>query len=291
MKGSWRPRPLAGRLSLASHSLGRGSRVALMANSPAGEAVIERIVRVLESFDSRRTALTVAQIARRAELPRSTGYRLVNDLVAHGLLERDAQGQITIGLRLWELALRGSPALGLRQAAQPFMSALNARIRQHTQLGVLEGTEVLFIERLSAPGASANITKIAGRLPVNASSSGLVLLAWASPEQQATALAGPLPSYTRLTPNSAEALRALLPGIRRSGFAVASGYIEEISTGIAVPVFDAAGRCIAALSVVLPREGEGPIPTQAAIVAALKQTAAEIRAALPQAHGFPFNGN
>ena len=261
-----------------------------MANSPSGEALIERIVRVLESFDSKRTALTAAQIARRTGLPSSTAYRLVNDLVAQGLLERDGNRQLTIGLRLWELALRGSPALGLRQAAQPFMSALNARLGQHIQLGVLDGSEVLFIERLSAPGASANITKIAGRLPVNASSSGLVLLAWARPEQQAAALAGPLPSYTRLTPATPATVRALLPQIRQSGFAVATGTIEEVSTGIAVPVLDAAGRCIAALSAVLPREGETPLPTQSAIIAALKHTAAEISAALPSAHGFPFIG-
>lgn len=258
-----------------------------MANSPAGEAVIERVVRVLETFDAKRTAQSTAQIARRSGLPSSTAYRIVNDLVEQGLLERDGHGQITVGLRLWELALRGSPALGLRQAAQPFMSALNQRIQQHIQLGVLEGTDVLFIERLSSPGASANITKIAGRLPINASSSGLVLLAFASEELQHRVFEQPLSKLTPLTPTEPAALRALLPDIRRTGVAIAPGFIEEVSTGIAVPVLDSSGACIAALSVVLPRQGNDPIPKQTAIIEALKQTAAEIRAALPAAHGFP----
>lgn len=263
----------------------------MVANSPAGEAIIERVVRVLETFDARRTSQTTAQIARRAGLPSSTAYRIVNDLVEQGLLERDSAGHVTVGLRLWELALRGSPALGLRQAAQPFMSALNQRIRQHIQLGVLEGTDVLFIERLSSTGASANITKIAGRLPINASSSGLVLLAFASDELQQRVFETPLTRLTRLTPTDPAALRALLPDIRRAGVAVAPGFIEEVSTGIAVPIFDSAGRCIAALSVVLPRSGDAPIPTQAGIIEALKQTSAEISAALPAAHGFPFSGD
>lgn len=261
-----------------------------MANSTAGEAVIERLVRILETFDAKRTSQSAAQIARRTGLPSSTAYRMVGDLVDYGLLERDAQGHVTIGLRLWELALRGSPALGLRQAAQPFMSALNQRIGQHTQLGVLEGIDVLFIERLSAPGASANITKIAGRLPINASSSGLVLLAYASAELQDRALAGQLSALTPLTPTDPSAIRAMLPEIRRTGVAVAPGYIEEVSTGIAVPVFDQTDRCVAALSVVLPRHGSAPVPKQAAIVEALKHTAHEIHVALPAAHGFPFNG-
>lgn len=261
-----------------------------MANSATGEALLERVVRILETFDARRTSQSAAQIARRSGLPSSTAYRIVNDLVTQGLLERDSHGQLTVGLRLWELALRGSPALGLRQAAQPFMSALNQRIQQHIQLGVLEGTDVLFIERLSAPGASANITKIAGRLPINASSSGLVLLAYAPEELQQRVLAAPLTRLTALTPTDPTALGALLPGIRRNGVAIAPGFIEEVSTGIAVPVFDANGQCIAALSVVLPRSGDTPAPQQAGIIEALKHTASEITVALPAAHGFPFNG-
>lgn len=262
-----------------------------MANSATGEAVIERLVRILSTFDARRTVQTPAQIARRAGLPSSTAYRLVNDMVAQGLLERDAQGQVTIGLRLWELTLRGSPALGLRQAAQPFMSALNQRIREHAQLGVLEGTDVLFIERLSAPGASANITKIAGRLPINASSSGLVLLAYASVDLQRQVLDQPLSRLTPLTLTDPTELRRELGVIKRQGYAVAPGSIELVSTGIAVPVFDQAGRCIAALSVVLPRPDAKPIPEERAIISALKHTAGQITAALPGALGFPFNGN
>lgn len=262
-----------------------------MANSATGEALIERLVRILSTFDAQRTAQTAAQIARRAKLPSSTAYRLVNDMVAQGLLERDAQGQVSIGLRLWELSLRGSPALGLRQAAQPFMSALNQRVREHTQLGVLEGTDVLFIERLSAPGASANITKIAGRLPINASSSGLVLLAHASANLQQAVLEGPLAQLTPLTLAEPSKLRRELSAIRRQGYAVAPGSIELVSTGIAVPVFDHTGHCVAALSVVLPRPDTDHIPEQQAIIRALQQSSAHITEALPRALGFPFNGN
>lgn len=262
-----------------------------MANSPSGEAVIERLVRILSTFNARRTSQTVAQIARRTDLPTSTAYRLVNDMVKHGLLERDSEGHLSIGLRLWELTLRGSPALGLRQAAQPFMSTLNQRIRQHTQLGVREGTDVLFIERLSSPGASANITKIAGRLPMNASSSGLVLLAYAPASLQEEVLSGPLGKLTPLTPSQPDTLRSLIARVKRQGFAIAPGYIEEVSTGIAVPVFDSSQRAIAALSVVLPRTADDRIPNEAAIIDALRSTASEISAALPQALGFPLNGN
>src|SRR5690606_41921468 len=75
--------------------------------------------------------------------------------------------------------------------------ALPILIGQHVQLGVLDGDEVLFVERMSAPNAVINYTRIAGRLPLHASSSGLVLLAHAPVEQQERVLASPLQRLDR----------------------------------------------------------------------------------------------
>ncbi|WP_460801994.1 IclR family transcriptional regulator [Microbacterium sp. GXF6406] len=212
----------------------------------------ERIVRVLDSFGDDRTVQTSTDIARRTGLPSSTAHRIVGDLVAAGLLERDEQGRVRLGMRLWELALRGSRALRLRQAALPHMERVQAQIREHTQLAVLEHEEALFLERLSHPEAGANITRIAGRLPLNASSSGLVLLAHADPEIRERILHGHLEAVSPETVTDAETLRALLASIRRRGHVIAPGSIEAVSTGVAVPVRDH-GQVIAALSVVLPR--------------------------------------
>lgn len=224
-----------------------------MANSPTGESVTERIVRVLETFSTERTRQTVAEIGRRAALPSSTAHRLVADLVASGLLERDDARCVRLGIRLWELAGRGSRALGLRQAALPFMERVQARIREHTQLAVLEQGEALFLERLSSPTAGANITQIAGRLPLHASSSGLVLLAFSPEDERERLLADPLAPVAPETITDADALRTRLSAVRRDGYVVAPGSIEAVSTGVAVPVRRGTGPVIAALSVVLPR--------------------------------------
>ncbi|WP_460947846.1 IclR family transcriptional regulator [Okibacterium endophyticum] len=232
-----------------------------MANSPSGESVTERIVRVLETFDTDRTVQSVSEIGRRAGLPTSTAHRMVRDLVESGMLERDEAGRIRLGLRLWELALRGSRALRLRQAALPHMERVQTRLREHTQLAVLENDEALFIERLSHPQAGANITRIAGRLPLHASSSGLVLLAFGPSELRERVLSGHLSTVSSETVTDATRLRRALDDIRRDGVVVAPGTVETVSTGIAVPVRNARGSVIAALSVVLPRDA----PTAGAV--------------------------
>jgi DNA-binding IclR family transcriptional regulator len=246
-----------------------------MANSSSGESVLERTVRILDTFTTERTVQTVAQIARRAELASSTAHRLVDSLVETGLLERDDDRRVRLGLRLWELALRGSEALRLRQAALPAMERVQARVRQHTQLAVYEQGEALFLERLSSPHAGANIARIAERLPLHASSAGIVLLAHRPAEQQEQLIAGPLAALTPETITQPEALRRKLAEVRRLGHAVMPGTVEAVSTGVAVPVRDATGTVIAALSVVLPRE-QAP----AAAIAALREAADEVRATL-----------
>ena len=225
-----------------------------MANSPSGDSMTQRIVRVLETFTDDRTVQTAAEIGRRAHLPSSTAHRLVDELVREGLLERDDEHSVRLGMRLWELALRGSRALRLRQAALPFMERIQARVHEHTQLAVLEHDAALFLERLSHPDAGANITRIAGRLPLHASSSGLVLLAYAEPELRDRVLSTPLAAISDETVTDAATLRRTLAGIRRSGFVVSPGSVEAVSTGVAVPIRDETGEVVAALSVVLPRE-------------------------------------
>lgn len=246
-----------------------------MANSRSGDSVIERLVRVLATFDRDARVLTPTEIARRAELPASTAHRLVGDLAAAGLLEREEDGGYRVGLRLWELATRGSRALGLREAAIPAMERVQSRIRQHTQLAVLDGDETLFLERLSHPEAIGNIAQVAGRLPLHASSSGLVLLAFAAPATVDRVLAAPLAPVGPETITDPAMLRRKLAEVRRLGYASAPGSVEAIATGIAVPVRE--GRqVIAALGAVLPREAGDPH----AVATVLTSAATEIADAL-----------
>ncbi|BDV31787.1 IclR family transcriptional regulator [Microbacterium terricola] len=246
-----------------------------MANSPSGDSVTDRLVRVLETFTPTRTAQTAAEIGRRAGLPNSTAHRIVGELVAAGLLERDDAGRVRVGMRLWELATRSSPALRLRQAALPFMERVQQRVREHTQLAILEQDEALFLERLSGTESGANVTRVAGRLPLHASSSGLVLLAFADRELQERVLDGPLAPLTGDTITDPRTLRRKLDEVRTLGHAIAPGSMEEVSTGVAVPLRDATGAVIAALSVVLPREA----PTEPALLE-LYRAARDIERAL-----------
>ena len=228
-----------------------------MSRVGTGESVLSRAVRIFEAFTPQDTTLRISEIAARTGLHLATASRLVAELVEHGLLARDPDRGVRIGVRMWELALRASPTMSLRDAAMPFLEDLHVVVGHHVQLGVLDGTEVLFLERLSTPGAVINYTRIAGRLPLHASSSGLVLLAHSPPELQEQIIAGPLHRYTAQTISEPEQLRRALAEVRRQGHAYCPGHIHPDALGIAVPVHDARRRVVAALAAIVPNDGGG----------------------------------
>lgn len=246
-----------------------------MANSPSGESMVRRLVRIIEAFDGEHSTLSAAELARRSGLPSSTAYRIVEELLAESLLDRDGL-QLRLGTRLWEIVSRGSKVLGLREAALPFMEDVQSIVGHHTTLGILDQQDVLYIERIGSNESTINITKVAGRLPVHATSTGLVLLAFGPASAQEAFLRRRLPKLTETTPTDPDELRRTLAEVRRQGYCVMPGTIVPESTGVAVPVFNAEGTAVAGLSVVIPREG-GPVHTS---ITALQTAARGISRAL-----------
>lgn len=261
-----------------------------MANSPSGESIIGRFVKIVSAFDDRRTSMSVAELGRRTGLPVTTTYRLVNDLLLERLLEREPNGDVRIGTRMWELVSRGSKMLGLREAALPFMEDVQAVVQHSTTLAILDSDEVLYIERIGSDATIVDITKIAGRLPLHATSSGVVLLANSPAAYQESILARPLTKYTETTLTDPALLRRHLAEIRQRGFAAMPGVIVPESSGIAVPVFGPDNTVVAALSVVVPRSEDNTAARVPVLMAAARGISralgwrGELKGALRQSH-------
>jgi DNA-binding IclR family transcriptional regulator len=239
-----------------------------MARTATGESSLTRAVRVLEAFTSDEPELSVSEIARRSGLHVATASRIVGQLADHGLLSRGDDRRVRIGMRMWELAARASPTRSLRDAAMPYLEDLHAVVGHHAQLGVLDGEDVLFLERLSARDAVINYSRIAGRLPLHISSSGVVLMTYGPDHLRERLLARPLERYTAATISSPGALRATFAQVRRQGYALLAGHVHPDATGIAVPVRDALGEVVAALSVIVPNDDRASSAVPALLAAA-----------------------
>ncbi len=120
---------------------------------------------------------------------------------------------------------------------------------------MLDGSDVVFVERISGRGAVHIMSRPGSRSPAHATSSGLVLLAHCPPAQCQEILSGPLQRFTAHTIVDPKRLRRVLADIRRGGHTITDRHIELVSVSIAAPVRGAGGAVVAALSVVAPVAG------------------------------------
>jgi DNA-binding IclR family transcriptional regulator len=227
---------------------------------PARRTAGTKLLAVLDAFNRDRRALTLSEIARATDVPLSTAHRLIAELCSWGGLERDGEGRYRIGLRLWELGALAPRALGLREAALPFMEDLYEVTHENVQLAVRDDVEVVFVERFAGRGAVAVYTEVGGRFALPPTGVGLVLLASAPAEVQERVLAQPLKRYTPWTITDRGQLRRVLAEVRRAGVAVSDRQVTEDAVSVAAPISDREG-VVAALSIVV--RGDGPSAVRA----------------------------
>jgi DNA-binding IclR family transcriptional regulator len=249
------------------------------ADSPTS---IRRALAVLDCFAADTPALTLSQIARRLGRPVSSTHRQISELTRWGALERDESGRYSIGLHLWEVGALAPRSKGLREAALPFLEDLYEATHENVQVAILDGNEVVYLERLFSHHATPIIARPGARLPLHATGVGQVLLAHAGPDLVNEVLAGPLKRYTEYCMVDPHELRRELATIRQVGYAISDRQFELVSTSVAAPIRGPGNNVVAALSIIVPsRDGtaRGFLP---AVVAAARGISRTLGARLPR---------
>jgi DNA-binding IclR family transcriptional regulator len=219
-------------------------------NSVLGKARL-----ILGAFEAGAYRLRLTELSRRSGVAKASCYRIAQELVRWGLLERVGDSY-QLGLAVFELGQRVPVSAVLRVVARPLLVDLFAATRATVHLAVLEGSHVLYVEKVAGEANILTHSEVGGRLPATCTATGKVLLA-TRPEGEAVVagLAGTdlVRPTSRSTPTP-EALRAQLVEVRRAGFAVE---LEETKVGfgsVAVPVVGADGSVPAAVSTTLPTD-------------------------------------
>jgi len=179
---------------------------------------IARAASILAALEAAPGGLSLAQIAQRVGLPRSTVHRIVKALTTERfLVPVSAAGGVRLGPRLAGLA---SAALGtLRQQIRPQLERLSSDVNETVDLAVLDRDAVIFVDQVAAPQRLQAVSATGARFPAHCTANGKSLLAELSTEQVEALLPARL---QRLTPNTittrAKLLRELAQ-IRRDGVA------------------------------------------------------------------------
>ena len=215
---------------------------------------VQNAARLLKEFGSAEGSLGVTELARRLGLGKSTVHRLLATLTAERILEHDpATGTYRLGLMMWELGARVSVHRVLHDAATTVMEGLRNATKETVQVAVLDGREVVYVERLESPHTLRIFGRVGHRNWAHCTSTGKVLLAHLPERRLAGLLEGWRPERkTDATICDPARLRAELELVRAQGWAENIGESELGVASVAAPVRNARGEVIAAVSVAGP---------------------------------------
>lgn len=217
-------------------------------------STVHNAARLLKAFLTREESIGVSELARRLDLGKSGVHRLLTTLVEEGLVEQDARtGGYRLGIVMFELGEAVKVHLDLHAAAGPVLAHLREQTGESSQIGVLDGAEVVYVDRLESAYTLRLFTETGRRVPAHATSSGKVLLAHLpEPDRERVLTATPLPRCTPHTVVDPDLLRAELAAVRLRGWADSVNEREIGVASLAAPIRGPHGQVVAAISIGAP---------------------------------------
>ena len=212
-------------------------------------------LRVLESFTAREPEQTLSQIAAKAGLDPGTAFRVVKTFVALGYLRQiDGAKRYRLAMKVLDLGFHALSGMDLHESSRPILRSLVNEVSEAASLSVLEGAEVVYIERVQAGWTRLGVNvRVGSRIPAYCTAAGHAILAHLPPERRLEVLR--MRERVKLTPRTFVTIAEIerrLARVRQRGYALSD---QETIPGLrvmAAPVLDPDGHPYGAVSVAAP---------------------------------------
>ena len=205
------------------------------------------VMRVVADGDG----MSLSQVAEAAALAPSTAHRIITTLERNDYVRQDLEtGNWTVGVGAFTVGQAFIRIRRIESLSRASMRSLMETTGETVNLGMLEGTEVVYLAQVECNDAIRAFFRPGRRVPAHASGIGKMLLAEADPRRiRALFEPGALRSFTERTITDRRALTAELRLIGERGWSLDN---EEHTPGmrcVAAPIFDERGEAIAAISI------------------------------------------
>jgi DNA-binding IclR family transcriptional regulator len=210
---------------------------------------VDRAAALLKAVADSRQPLTVVELAAATGLNRSTAWRLLATLDRHGLVERDpATQRYSVGYAVLQMAAGGDYDVLVRRA-RPAVERLANETGETASLAVAKRFDLVYIDQVEAPQIMSP-NWLGRSAPLHATSSGKAFLAWL-PHEERSALLTParLKRYTPTTITTRPELEEELEAVRRDGYSICVGELEETLYGVSAAVLNQRERPVAIVTV------------------------------------------
>ncbi|MGN6460496.1 MAG: IclR family transcriptional regulator [Pseudolabrys sp.] len=214
---------------------------------------LAKAFRLLEAIAATETDLTLSELAGAAALDPGTTHRMLNTLTDLGYVDRTEGKRFALTLKVLDLGFRAIGRRDIRTLARPLLRTLVDEVSEAASLGVLDGSDVLYVERIRAGMTRLGVDIRVGTLiPAANSVIGWAILAFLPPAEQARILALPSRQRDFRDVRQPADLETRLATVRRKGYALGGSLVSNDLTALAAPVLDRDGFPVAAVSVAAP---------------------------------------
>ncbi|MGY1550391.1 IclR family transcriptional regulator domain-containing protein [Microbacterium sp. A588] len=242
---------------------------------------LARGLAVIRAFDGEPAELSLAEVARRADIPRAAARRFLRTLEQLGYAIATSDARFRLTPRVLELGYGYLSSLSLPEIVQPHLDALSHRIGESVSVSVLDGADIVYVARAAARRIMSVRITVGTRFPAFVTSMGRVLIAGEASDRAAELLASaPLLSYTPMTTVDPAAIHQILDVVCDQGWAMVDGELEEGLRSIAVPLRGRDGAVVAALNVSTSTARGSADQVRAEMLPPLLETAARIEGEL-----------
>lgn len=206
-----------------------------------------RVLELINELDGQ--ALTIEQLAQQVGLTRSNMHRTLQSLSHAGYVYRDqASGGYRCTLKLFEMGARLLFSLDVRSLAAPFMRELADQTGESVHLSVLEGMDVVYIDKIDSPQPIRAYSVIGGRAPAYAVATGKAMLSF-QPADYLVQYQSALQQHTASTHIDLAFLRNEFRQVQVRGYAENHGEWRDGVGGLAAPLFNGLNKVVAALGI------------------------------------------
>jgi DNA-binding IclR family transcriptional regulator len=214
---------------------------------------VEKAIQVLRCAGAASSPLSLKEISSRVGLPKTTVFRYLQTFRACGLIAHDAERDLyRVDAGILSLIPQSGSLHRLREVALPHMRSLQQLFNETVNLGIVEGTSIVYIEIIESQRRLRMQARVGGRDPVHTTAIGKAVLAHLPADLARQIIPPRLRKRTERTVSSAARLTAELEETRQRGYAMEEGENEEGASCIGVPIFGEVGAVIAGLSISAP---------------------------------------
>ncbi|GAA1800031.1 IclR family transcriptional regulator [Planosporangium flavigriseum] len=218
-------------------------------SAPALVQSVDRALSILEILARRREA-GVTDIGKELGVHKSTAFRLLAVLETRGFVEQaEERGTYRLGFGIVRLAGAITAQLDLTRQSRPACERLAAELGETVNVAILDGHRAVNVTQVLGAASVASHNWVGKQTPLHATSSGKVLLAYASHGVRESVLGHALERFTESTVTDAGRLERELEEIKKLGWGSTAEEYELGLNAVAAPIRAADGSVVAALSI------------------------------------------